>query len=900
MKMLLILLIVTISFSARANNTPALALEENYVVSVGEQFTLRVKPTDPDGSVPGIYINNIPAGASFDDNGDGSRTFAWVPDELFANREIELEFIVLDADLPNSRFSVTTTLNLESSSTSVQEEPVLVFDILDSITIARGEAFSLVVQPLSTDGLIPGVTVQTAINGARFTDNFDGTRTFTWDSPELGRFPIIFQAHHPNDPTNTVQHELILKVESLEFSMPPVIERIDVPSEIAVGASVDFRVSAMGDSGVPWLFMRNAPSNSSFIDNLDGTRNFFWTPLPDDVGETVLTFIAQDPENAELFSTAEVSIIVREPSVYTPPVFDPIETEHSIGFNTDFALDLRVTDSDGSIHTIELPEFNRHGATLVQTGDGTATFVWNSGTVPGEFNFFVFVFDNVSTVRIDFSITVMDSCENQESVFVIVSNCIAPTHGAVVTDDVVEIANVSFNDIEMLNIGDFNGDSYDDWLFPVSLFTFSNQPFEEERVLAKLLLGSSSGIPSPINVTQLAGDDVKEIIINVNEQNLREFTTVGDINADGFYDIAIIYDAEIRILFGRNMSSEQSLSGFSEDIGLVISNNQAPSGSVFTNRIGDFNGDGIDDLLYAFDHGGSLNEPGENDFLSIIYGHEALSGSIELPNITADSGRIFNFDYVFGELYEPWSMNDFDNDGFDDIGIRTFDSGNDVNYILYGQPESDEAAQTFRLMEEGSITTLVADAAAREAFRFEGGVDISGDGLSDVMIMSLNFGLFGLNANPVHGVILNGDGGRLPPFIDLSEVVASDTSIRSTQFKIPRSSLNVEQFSIMGDVNGDAVNDIVVSLPSQADTQFLAGSVNVIYGTDFGSELILDDLAVDQGRRFIGAASFHELGKPLYFLNDVNNDGFDDIFIGSNDIFESGRRTSWIVFGQEN
>jgi len=54
-------------------------LTEQYVAP-GDTLSVRISGWDPDGGVPGLYIQNMPEGASFDDNGDGTRTFSWTPE----------------------------------------------------------------------------------------------------------------------------------------------------------------------------------------------------------------------------------------------------------------------------------------------------------------------------------------------------------------------------------------------------------------------------------------------------------------------------------------------------------------------------------------------------------------------------------------------------------------------------------------------------------------------------------------------------------------------------------------------------------------------------------------------------------------------------------------------------
>jgi len=56
-------------------NTPGL------VIQVGRTLVHRIEADDADGVPPALRFLNPPAGARFDDNGDGSRTFYWMPTE---------------------------------------------------------------------------------------------------------------------------------------------------------------------------------------------------------------------------------------------------------------------------------------------------------------------------------------------------------------------------------------------------------------------------------------------------------------------------------------------------------------------------------------------------------------------------------------------------------------------------------------------------------------------------------------------------------------------------------------------------------------------------------------------------------------------------------------------------
>lgn len=106
-----------------------------------------------------------------------------------------------------------------------------------------------------------------------------------------------------------------------------------------------------------------------------------------------------------------------------------------------------------------------------------------------------------------------------------------------------------------------------------------------------------------------------------------------------------------------------------------------------------------------------------------------------------------------------------------------------------------------------------------------------------------------------------------------------------------------------GDLNGDGLDDIVVSLPNATiNGQSLAGSVYVIYGsTNNSSPLTLNNLPASKGFRISGLQSFDQLGYSAAGAGDVNNDGYGDLILGApgashNDADSSG--AAFVIFGR--
>lgn len=93
---------------SQAAAAPVFRKLPNLVVQLGRTLVHRVEADDANGVPPSLTIINPPSGSRFVDNGDGSRTFAWMPSEQEQGLHT-LTFLAVDSDDP----SLTDTLNVE-------------------------------------------------------------------------------------------------------------------------------------------------------------------------------------------------------------------------------------------------------------------------------------------------------------------------------------------------------------------------------------------------------------------------------------------------------------------------------------------------------------------------------------------------------------------------------------------------------------------------------------------------------------------------------------------------------------------------------------------------------------------------------------------------------------------
>ena len=110
--------------------------------------------------------------------------------------------------------------------------------------------------------------------------------------------------------------------------------------------------------------------------------------------------------------------------------------------------------------------------------------------------------------------------------------------------------------------------------------------------------------------------------------------------------------------------------------------------------------------------------------------------------------------------------------------------------------------------------------------------------------------------------------------------------------------------SSAGDINGDGVNDIIISAP-EADVNGvgIAGESYVVFGgTDVGNSGSLNPSTLDGSNGFTirGIGMFDRSGYSVSSAGDINGDGVDDVIIGANGVTVDGLNNvgaSYVVFG---
>lgn len=397
-----------------------------------------------------------------------------------------------------------------------------------------------------------------------------------------------------------------------------------------------------------------------------------------------------------------------------------------------------------------------------------------------------------------------------------------------------------------------------------------------------------------------------------------------DLNNDGLNDIIIssLYadgpdntrpnSGEVYVIYGRYDYPEDMDLSVDADITIYGAEGGDPENTTdpddpdegdiagFSLATGDLNNDGRNDLIIGAVTGdGPQNTRPHSGETYIIWGDENLPSVIDLAN-NADVTTIWGGeagDYSGFVLF----VKDLNGDNIDDLLVGAIGADGPSNsressgevYCINGR---DFFPSIIDLATDADATIYGAEAGDQgfNPVNYVNSADVNGDGLPD-LIIGAPFADGEMNEKVDSGetYIIFGTG-FLPQSIDLS------TDADVILYGIDED--DQSGFSIaVGDINDDNMEDIIigaVNANSVFDVRICAGEAYVIYGREqFNSDFDLSEADL----RIYGADSFDLLGVSTY-IEDVNNDGIDDILIGvpgSNGIdnLTDGAGEAIIIFG---
>ena len=314
-------------------------------VAPGARLELSVVAGEPEASV---YVERSPLGAELVPDGPGRWTLAWdVPSRISERTVIRLGAV--DRSDRARRESRELVLVRDDGPARDDGAPVAAADPLlipeiPPLALVAGRSWGLTV-PVRGSGDPPAILeLRGAPAGLSASPAGGGRYALRWrPGPSVtGTWTVEIVAVDPADPQRRARRRLELRVRPAVVEVPAAIREPGLAPDpglgpvaapelaeltnhvVNAGQDVAFTVDTLG-ADVATVRIDRLPRGARFDENPDGSRTFYWPTSDRDQGEHRFRFRAEHPTDPSLADSADVLIVVGDPSrARTVPAGGPL------------------------------------------------------------------------------------------------------------------------------------------------------------------------------------------------------------------------------------------------------------------------------------------------------------------------------------------------------------------------------------------------------------------------------------------------------------------------------------------------------------------------------------------------------------------------------------------------
>lgn len=444
--------------------------------------------------------------------------------------------------------------------------------------------------------------------------------------------------------------------------------------------------------------------------------------------------------------------------------------------------------------------------------------------------------------------------------------------------------------------GDFNGDGYDDIIIGAPKATPNSRA---NAGISYVVFGGN--FSTNIELSSLALNKGFSILgANAGDKSGYSVSGIGDINNDGFADIAIgapyaspnsrTMAGITYIIFGKNEVNNIDLAVQQSRVISVAGEAEYDYCGYSVSSAGDMNKDGFSDIVIGSPGADVISySAGPNGRAYVIFGN-SLTHDIDLLSLATNQGFTMRGEGgFFGSSVS--TAGDVNGDGYADIiiGANLFDLSYSIkdagrSYVLFGGSSLSSIYLTQLTITKGFYIT--GGNGAKSGFSVSGIGDFNNDGYSDIII----------------GAPASDGRGRACVLFGNKTIYSLESP--GGKYCISDGQSDSLGYSVSGarDVNKDGYDDIVIGEPFAYGSTTDSGKSYVIFGSNSKilPSIVYGNVQLHDGFNIGGANTYDSSGRSLSGAGDINGDGYADIIIGSplaDPNSKASAGASYVVFG---